>query len=46
MASETFAPVLQALSVMQSGAGSEQKKSAHKYLEDFQKSVRIVAAYW
>ena len=35
-----FAPVLAALSTMQSNAERSQKSQAHEYLEKFQKSVR------
>ena len=45
MASQNFAPVLTALSVMQSGSGASEKKNAHKYLDDFQKSVRTGKHY-
>ncbi len=37
-----FAPVLAALSTMQSNAGRSQKSQAHEYLENFQKSVRRI----
>lgn len=37
--SEGFAPVLAALSTMQSNAERSQKSKAHEYLEKFQKSV-------
>lgn len=37
-----FAPVLAALSTMQSNAESSQKSQAHEYLEKFQKSVGLV----
>ena len=37
--SESFAPVLAALSVMQSNVERSQKTQAHDYLEKFQKSV-------
>lgn len=37
---EGFAPVLAALSTMQSNAERSQKSQAHEYLEKFQKSVR------
>lgn len=36
---EDFAPVLAALSTMQSNAERSQKSQAHEYLERFQKSV-------
>lgn len=39
MASESFAPVLAALSTMQSNVERSQKSQAHEYLEKFQKSV-------
>ncbi len=39
--SESFAPVLSALSVLQSSVERTQKSQAHDYLERFQKSVRI-----
>lgn len=35
-----FAPVLAALSTMQSNVERSQKSQAHEYLEKFQKSVR------
>ena len=35
---QAFAPVLNALATMSSGAGSAQKSQAHSYLEQFQKS--------
>lgn len=38
---EAFAPVLAALSTMQSNAERSQKSQAHEYLEKFQKSVGI-----
>ena len=38
-ASEAFAPVLSALSTMQSNTSRPQKAQAHEYLEKFQKSV-------
>ena len=38
---EAFAPVLAALSAMQSNADPSQKSQAHEYLEKFQKSVGI-----
>ena len=38
---EAFAPVLAALSTMQSNADRSQKSQAHEYLEKFQKSVGI-----
>ena len=37
-----FAPVLAALSTMQSNAERFQKSQAHEYLEKFQKSVRRI----
>lgn len=39
MASESFAPVVAALSTMQSNVERDQKSQAHEYLERFQKSV-------
>ena len=38
---EPYAPVLVALSTMQSNVNRSQKSQAHEYLEKFQKSVRI-----
>jgi transportin-3 len=38
--SAAFAPVLAALSTMQSNSPRPQKAQAHEYLEKFQKSVR------
>lgn len=37
-----FAPVIEALSTMQSNADRSKKSQAHEYLEKFQKSVRIL----
>ena len=37
-----FAPVLAALSTMQSNVERSQKTQAHEYLEKFQKSVRFL----
>ena len=37
-----FAPILAALSTMQSNAERSEKSQAHDYLEKFQKSVRRV----
>ena len=42
---DNFGPVLAALSVMQSNVQKDQKTQAHKYLESFQKSVRVSAVY-
>jgi hypothetical protein len=39
MASSSFAPVLAALAMMQSSTAGSQKKQAHAFLEEFQKSV-------
>lgn len=38
-----YAPVLAALSTMQSRVERIEKSQAHEYLEMFQKSVRIVS---
>lgn len=38
-----FAPVLAALSTMQSNAERSQKSQAHDYLESFQKSVSLTS---
>lgn len=36
---QAFAPILTALQTMQSNVDAAQKKQAHEYLEQFQKSV-------
>ena len=43
--SGSFAPVLAALSVMQSNVAQAQKSQAHDYLEKFQKSVRRLRSH-
>jgi len=41
-AQEGFAPVLRALTTMQSNVGGQEKAAAHAFLENFQKSVRCL----
>ena len=41
MAADGFAPVLAALTTMQSSADQAQKLQAHTFLEAFQKYVRL-----
>jgi transportin-3 len=40
-----FAPVLAALATMQSNASRSEKGQAHEFLEQFQKSVRLISFY-
>lgn len=39
--SESFAPILEALSTLQSNVEKAQKSQAHDFLEKFQKSVGL-----
>lgn len=39
-APQAFDAVLAAMNMMQSNVGQDQKKAAHEFLENFQKSVR------
>jgi hypothetical protein len=41
MAAVQYEPLVKALALMQGRGPAEQKKQAHGYLEDFQKSVSV-----